>query len=152
MLRIGFGYDLHRLKVGGHIVIGGENIASEVTTIAHSDGDVLLHALIDSLVSPLGIGDIGKLFPDTDDKYKNISSLVLLQRVAKECIEGVSIINIDAVVIVDTPKILPYIAAMKQNIADVLNISAEQVGIKGKTSEKTRPDTIEAYVVSLLDI
>ena len=150
-MRIGFGWDLHRLVLGRKLVIGGVEIKSDYGSLAHSDGDVLIHALIDSLISPLGIGDIGQLFPDTDEKYRNVSGLELLKKVKENYLKNTNIINLDSTIILDDPKIAPYIDNMKQNLSLILGISKDKIGIKGKTSENTRLFSIECYAVTLLD-
>lgn len=152
MLKTGFGYDLHKLTAGRKLWIGGVDMPSEQGSVAHSDGDALIHAIIDSLLSPLNAGDIGSLFPDTDPAYKDISSLKLLIYVKDHFIKDAVINNIDCVVVLDRPKILPHIPAMKAYIAKVLDISENQIGIKGKTTENTRPDCYESYAVCLIEI
>ena len=153
MLKIGFGYDIHRLEEGRRLYIGGVEIPADCGAIAHSDGDVLIHSLIDSLLSPVGAGDIGALFPDTDNKWKGISSLELLKIASEgDKFKNVKIINIDCTVILDRVKILPFTQDMKKIISRVLGIQADQIGIKGKTSENTKLFSIECYTVALLDI
>jgi 2-C-methyl-D-erythritol 2,4-cyclodiphosphate synthase len=151
MLKIGIGYDIHKLVGGRKLVIGGTEVICEYGALAHSDGDVLIHALVDSLVSGLGIGDIGILFPDTDDSLKGISSVEILKRVKEQHLSDVEVMNIDCVVVLDRPKIFPYIPRMKAKIAEVLGIPEHVIGIKGKTSEGTRLSTIECTVVSLIE-
>lgn len=150
-MKIGIGYDIHKLVGGRKLVIGGTEIICEYGALAHSDGDVLIHSLVDSLVSGLGIGDIGTLFPDTDDSLKGISSVEILKRVKEQNLSEVEVLNIDCVVVLDKPKIYPYIPRMKAKIAEVLGIPEHVIGIKGKTSEGTRLSTIECTVVSLIE-
>lgn len=150
-MKIGIGYDIHKLVGGRKLVIGGTEIICEYGALAHSDGDVLIHSLVDSLVSGLGIGDIGTLFPDTDDTLKGISSVEILKRVKEQNLSEVEVLNIDCVVVLDKPKIYPYIPRMKAKIAEVLGIPEHVIGIKGKTSEGTRLSTIECTVVSLIE-
>ena len=154
MLKIGIGEDIHRLEEGLPLWIGGVLIPSSFGAVAHSDGDVLIHALIDALVSPVYGTDIGALFPDNDPTYKNISGTELLRKttaVFEKSEDKVKIYNIDAVVTLDKPKIREFIPHMRERIAEILDINPAQIGIKGKTSERTAPERIEAKVVVLLD-
>ncbi len=151
MLKIGIGYDIHKLVGGRKLVIGGTEIVCEYGAMAHSDGDVLIHSLVDALVSGLGIGDIGTLFPDTDDSLKGISSVEILKRVKEQHLSEVDVLNIDCVVVLDRPKIYPYVPRMRAKIAEVLGIPEHVIGIKGKTSEGTRLSTIECTVVALVE-
>jgi 2-C-methyl-D-erythritol 2,4-cyclodiphosphate synthase len=151
MQKIGIGYDIHKLVGGRKLIIGGTEVICEYGAMAHSDGDVLIHSLVDSLVSGLGVGDIGTLFPDTDDTLKGISSVEILKRVKEQFLADVEILNIDSVVVLDKPKIYPYIPRMRAKLAEVLGISEHLIGIKGKTSEGTRLSTIECTVVTLID-
>jgi 2-C-methyl-D-erythritol 2,4-cyclodiphosphate synthase len=144
------GYDLHRLESGGKLILGGVDLDSPMGAVAHSDGDALVHAIIDALVTPATGENIGSLFPDTDPAYKGISSLELLRR-ANESLGGIVIQNIDAVIVLDAPKLSGHIDAMRRNIAAVLGIEPSQVGIKAKTSENTRPGIVEAYAVLLFE-
>lgn len=154
-LRTGIGYDVHQLSENRDFIIGGVKIDFPVGPLGHSDADVLLHAIIDALLSAANLGDIGKLFPDTDQSWKNISSMVLLRKVAEKLNEKkVKIINIDSVVVCDKPKLLPYIGEMKSNICNVLGLRHDQIGIKGKTSEKLgfvgAQEGIESYATCLI--
>jgi 2-C-methyl-D-erythritol 2,4-cyclodiphosphate synthase len=135
-MRIGSGYDVHRLCEGRPLIIGGVTIPYELGLLGHSDADVLLHAIMDSLLGAAALGDIGRHFPDTDDSYKNISSLELLKKV-KELIEDklYFVENIDATIIAQKPKMAPHIPEMIKNIADVLGIREDQVNIKATTEE-----------------
>lgn len=151
MNRIGIGYDLHKLIPGRKLIIGGIEIPSDLGAFAHSDGDILIHALIDALVTPVTGENIGSLFPDDDPRYCDISSMSLLDIVMRKIVHGVEIINIDSVIILDKPKLSKYIPNIKNNIAEILKIPSERVGIKAKTSEKTRPDCIECHTVCLLN-
>ncbi len=151
MLKIGLGYDLHRLVHGRAFILGGVIIKSRFGAAAHSDGDAFIHALVDSILSPLGAPDIGVLYPDSDDSIKGINSISMLKCVRDNYLLNCRIINIDGVVILDSPKIYPYIPEMRKTIAEVLGISSDRIGIKGKTSEHTRPFTVECHVVTLLD-
>lgn len=136
ILRTGLGYDLHKLKRGRKFILGGVEIPSKKGEEAHSDGDVLLHALTDALLGACGMGDIGELFPPSDKRWKNADSKELLktswERVKSA---GWSIENIDCVVITEEPKILPYRLQIRQSIASVLEIEAERIFVKAKTGE-----------------
>src|SRR5690554_6998709 len=123
-MRIGFGYDVHKLVEGRKLIIGGVEIAHEKGLLGHSDADVLIHAIMDSILGALALGDIGKHFPDTDNKYKDISSIYLLSQVAKLMDDhGYRIGNIDATIVAQRPKLAPYIDAMRGKIADTLSTS-----------------------------
>lgn len=135
-MKIGMGYDVHRLVEDRKLILGGVEIPYEKGLLGHSDADVLVHAIMDALLGAMGKGDIGKHFPDTDNKYKSISSLKLMAQV-KELLtsEGYSIINIDSTIIAQRPKMANYIEEMRTNIADVLNIEIENINIKATTEE-----------------
>ena len=135
-MRIGHGYDVHKLTEGRKLIIGGVEIEHSLGLLGHSDADVLLHAIMDSLLGAAALGDIGKHFPDSDDRYKGISSVELLKKVANILDENAYIIeNIDATVIAQKPKIAPHIDRMKEVICDTLNISPSQLNIKATTEE-----------------
>lgn len=135
-MRIGMGYDVHRLVQGRRLVIGGVEIPYEKGLLGHSDADVLLHAVMDALLGAAALGDIGKHFPDTDPAYKGISSVTLLKRVGELLEENRFLIeNIDATIIAQAPKMRPYIDRMRANIAEALKIEAGQVNIKATTEE-----------------
>lgn len=135
-MRIGSGYDVHRLVEGRDLIIGGVKIPYEKGLLGHSDADVLTHAIMDSLLGAAALGDIGKHFPDTDSKYKGVSSLVLLERVKELLEENFYLIeNIDATIIAQQPKMAPYIEAMRENISKVLGIDLNQINIKATTEE-----------------
>ena len=136
MLRIGHGYDVHRLVEGRELIIGGVKIPYEKGLLGHSDADVLLHAVSDALLGSAALGDIGCLFPDTDDKFKGADSLKLLGEVVKVLADkGFSIVNIDCTVIAQRPKLRPYIDEMRRNIAAACGISDEFVSVKATTEE-----------------
>ena len=136
-LRIGHGYDVHRLTAGRKLILGGVDIPWEKGLLGHSDADVLTHAVMDALSGAARLGDIGKLFPDTDPAYKGISSLKLLGEVARLLKEqGWSVVNIDATLIAQAPKVAPYRQTMVENLANTLGILAEQVNVKATTEEK----------------
>ena len=135
-MRIGQGYDVHRLVEGRKLIIGGVDIPYEKGLLGHSDADVLLHAVMDALVGAAALGDIGQHFPDSDERYKGISSIVLLKEVGKILQEnGYMIENIDSTVIAQRPKLLPYRPQMAENIAAALGIEKEQVSVKATTEE-----------------
>ena len=135
-MRVGMGYDVHKLVEGRALILGGVNIPYEKGLLGHSDADVLLHAIMDALLGAAAHGDIGKHFPDTDDRYKGISSIKLLGEVGKLLDEECYIIeNIDATIIAQAPKMRPYIDTMRKNIADTLQISIDQVNVKATTEE-----------------
>lgn len=135
-MRIGMGYDVHRLAEGRKCIIGGVDIPYEKGLLGHSDADVLLHAIMDALLGAAALGDIGKHFPDTDSAYKGISSVKLLEHVAKLLEENLFLIeNIDATIIAQAPKMRPHIDAMRANIAQALHIEVGQVNVKATTEE-----------------
>ena len=156
MIRMGQGYDVHRLVEGRKLILGGVEDAHEKGLLGHSDADVLVHAICDALLGAAALGDIGRRFPDTDEKYRGISSLSLLAEVGKmlsamEC----EINNIDATVIADTPKLAPYIDTMRRKIADTLGIGTGAVSIKATTQEGLgfagRCEGIAATAVAVID-
>lgn len=154
-MRVGHGYDVHRFCQGDHIVIGGVKIAHNKGLLAHSDGDVLVHAIADSLLGACALRDIGFHFPDNDEAYKNIDSMILLSKVEELLSsKGYLISNIDCTVIAQVPKMSPYIEQMRTNIAKTLNISVDQVNVKATTEEKLgftgREEGISAHAVSLI--
>ena len=135
-MRVGMGYDVHRLTTGRDLIIGGVKIPYEKGLLGHSDADVLLHAISDALLGAAALGDIGKHFPDTDPAYKGISSLILLEKVGDMLSEkGFLIENIDATIIAQAPKMRPYIDAMRENIAKALQIDVSVVNVKATTEE-----------------
>jgi 2-C-methyl-D-erythritol 2,4-cyclodiphosphate synthase len=154
---IGFGYDIHRLAPGESLILGGVHFPdAPLGTVAHSDGDVLLHAIMDALLGALALGDIGKHFPDTDPHYKNANSIDLLKKVGLLLKErNVRIINIDSTIVLERPKLRDHIDTMRKNIAQALALKDEQVSVKATTSEKIgfvgREEGIAAYAVCQLD-
>lgn len=135
-MRVGIGYDVHRLTDGRKLIIGGEEIPYEKGLLGHSDADVLLHAIMDALLGAAALGDIGKHFPDTDPAYKGISSMVLLEKVGELLREnGYTVGNIDAIIIAQRPKMAPYRGKMQENVARALGIAVGQVSIKATTEE-----------------
>ncbi len=135
--RIGHGYDVHRLVPDRRLILGGVDIPYETGLLGHSDADVLTHAVMDALLGAAALGDIGKLFPDTDAQYKGADSLVLAREVSKQVrLAGFEIGNIDATVLAQAPKLAPHIPKMRQNIASALGIDEMQIGVKATTEEK----------------
>lgn len=137
MYRIGIGYDIHKLVEGRDLILGGVKITHEKGLLGHSDADVLIHAIIDALLGALALDDIGTLFPDTDPKYKDIDSTILLKHVY-ELIQskGYKIVNIDSNIIAQAPKMMPYIPKMKEVLCKILNTNPDDFSIKAKTKEK----------------
>ena len=156
MLRIGNGYDVHVLTEGRKLVLGGVEIPHTKGVLGHSDGDVLVHAIMDAMLGALALGDIGQHFPDTDMQYKNIDSMLLLSKV-KELIysKGYKIINLDSIIVLQKPKVKPYIEAMRKRKAEVLEIEVDQVSVKATTEEKlgfTGDESgVKSYCVVLLE-
>lgn len=153
--RIGSGYDVHRLAVGRPLVLCGVHIPAEYGEEAHSDGDVALHALCDAMLGALALGDIGHLFPDTDPRYKNIDSRILLRETYSRVVElGWQIANTDLTILLQAPKLAPYINAMRNTLATDLNLDIAQVSIKATTTERLgfvgRGEGIAAEAVVLL--
>ena len=135
-MRIGLGYDVHKLVTNRKLILGGVEIPYEYGLLGHSDADVLLHAIMDSWLGASALGDIGKHFPDTDPKYKGISSIALLKEVGKLLYEnGYKISNIDSTIIAQKPKMAPHIQLMRKNIANALNIDIDQINVKATTEE-----------------
>lgn len=154
--RIGHGYDVHRLVEGRRLILGGVEIEHTMGLLGHSDADVLVHAVMDSLLGAAGLGDIGRHFPDTDEEYRGISSITLLNRVADLLKRNnFSVVNIDATLIMQKPKVAPYINRMKENIAFALNIDSSLVNIKATTEERLgftgREEGVSAHSVSILE-
>ena len=154
-MRIGHGYDVHRLTAGRKLILGGVSIDWPLGLDGHSDADVLVHAVMDALLGAAALGDIGKLFPDTDPAYKGIDSMLLLKTVGEKIKEkGYRVSNIDATVIAQKPKLAPHIPQMARNIAAVLGISESDVNVKATTEEKLgftgREEGISAHAVCLL--
>lgn len=156
MFRIGTGYDIHKLTSGRDLIIGGVKITHEKGLLGHSDADVLIHAIIDAMLGALALSDIGTLFPDTDKKYKDIDSTVLLTKVYKKIKNlGWKIENIDSNIIAQKPKMMPYIPKMKEVLCRILEIEPERLSIKAKTKENLdavgQELAIEANAVILLE-
>lgn len=155
MIRIGHGYDVHRLVNGRKLILGGVEISYEKGLDGHSDADVLLHAICDAIIGALSLGDIGKLYPDNDDKFLNINSRILLKDVAKRMAEAGYITgNVDATVIAQSPKLSPYIDQMKKNIAEDLSTNEQNVNVKATTEEHLgftgRSEGISAHAVCII--
>lgn len=157
MLRVGMGYDVHQLVEERKLIIGGVEIPHYKGLLGHSDADVLIHAIMDALIGAIGEGDIGKHFPDTDPKYKGISSMQLLKHVGQLLKEKNALIhNIDATIIVQQPKMAPHIIKMRENIAEVLQIQVSQINIKATTEEKLgftgEEKGISSQAITLVDL
>lgn len=155
-MRVGLGYDVHRMEEGRKLILGGVNIPWEKGLLGHSDADVLVHAIMDALLGAAALGDIGQHFPDTDPAYKGISSIRLLVHVAGLLREkGLEVGNIDAVIIAQKPRMAPSIPAMKKNIAEALEISQDRINIKATTEERLgftgREEGIASQAVCLLE-
>lgn len=154
-MRIGHGYDVHKLVEGRRLIVGGVEIPHTMGLLGHSDADVLLHAISDALLGACAMGDIGKLFPDTDDRWEGADSLVLLREVVKKINEnGFYIENIDSTLIAQKPKMSPYIEQMRANIANACGVDISAVSVKATTEEKLgftgREEGISAHAVALI--
>ena len=155
MLRIGHGYDVHQFAEGRRCILGGVDVPSERGLLGHSDADVLAHALADAVLGAARLGDIGKLFPDTDPAYEGADSLVLLSHVAELVrTQGFQILDADCTVAAQAPKLSPYRDQMRQNLARALGVDVDQVGVKATTTERFgfvgREEGIAAWAVALL--
>ena len=154
-MRIGHGFDAHRFVAGGRLVLGGVSIDFDRGMQAHSDGDVVLHALCDALIGAAGLGDIGLLFPDTDPAYKGVDSRVLLRDVvARLAAQGLSVVNVDVSIVAQVPRLRPHIASMRELIAADLRITVDRVNVKATTTEGMgftgREEGIAAHAVALI--
>lgn len=157
MIRVGIGTDIHRLEKGWPLFLGGMSLPWEKGLVGHSDGDCLIHALIDALLGAAGAGDIGRHFPDTDPAYQGIQSAILLKRIRKNILAEDSVIhNVDAVITAEQPRLAAYIPAMESRLAEILEIPSSRINIKAKTNEGIgalgRGEAIAAFVVVLLQI
>lgn len=155
-MRIGHGYDVHRLVEGRRCIIGGVDIPHEKGLLGHSDADVLLHAIMDAVLGAMAVGDIGKLFPDSDAAYKGADSLVLTRRVAEVMARrGYRLGNVDATVIAQAPKLAPHIPAMRERIAEAFEVEVDRVSVKATTEERLgftgSGEGIAAHAVCLLE-
>jgi len=155
-MRVGFGYDVHRLVAGRPLILGGIEVPHELGLLGHSDADVLLHAVCDAMIGAAALGDIGRHFPDTSPEFKGISSLVLLRRTADLIREkGYRLKNIDSTIVAQKPRLLPFIPQMVAKISDTVGVPADCVNIKGKTTETLgfagREEGIAAYAVVLVE-
>ena len=155
--RIGHGYDVHRLTDGRRLVLGGVVIPYELGLDGHSDADVLIHAIMDAIIGALGLGDIGRHFPDTSEEFKDISSLLLLEKVRELLRQhGASVVNIDATLILQRPKVASYLDEMTENIANTLEIERSAVNIKATTEEHLgftgRGEGISSHAVTIISI
>ena len=153
--RVGNGYDVHQLAEGLPLVLGGVKIPHTKGCVAHSDGDVLIHALCDALLGALSLGDIGQHFPDTSDDYKGIDSKILLARVVEMIRDrGWSVVNVDVTLLAQKPKIAPFVPRMRQALADVMGLAVDRVSVKATTTERLgfvgREEGVAAYATCLL--
>lgn len=153
--RVGLGYDVHQLAEGRKLILGGVEIEHTRGLLGHSDADVLVHAIMDAMLGALALGDIGKWFPDTDEKYKGADSMTLLSEVGAMIAEkGYAVGNIDSIIVAQAPKCAPHIDAMRQNIAETLGLELDQVSVKATTEEKLgftgRKEGIAAKAIVLL--
>jgi len=156
MIRVGMGYDVHRFNDGDHIILGGVKIPYEKGLEAHSDGDVVLHALADAILGAAALGDIGKHFPDTDPKFKGADSRVLLRHVYHIVLEkGYKLVNADITIIAQAPKMLPHVPDMRTNIAEDLAVDVDFINVKATTTEKLgfegRKEGIAVQAVVLIE-
>ena len=156
MSRIGTGYDLHRLEEGRPLVLGGVTIPHSKGLIGHSDADALTHAIVDALLGAAALGNIGQLFPDDDPKYKDVESLCFLAETRDQLsVSGYSVVNVDATIIAQEPKLNPHLDAMREKLANCLRISIERVSVKAKTNEGIGPEgrgeAISVHAVALLE-
>lgn len=155
-LRVGHGYDVHRLKTGRALILGGVTIPYDLGLDGHSDADVLTHAIMDALLGAAAAGDIGKLFPDNDEAFRDISSLELLRRVKLHLAEkNYRIVNVDATIVAQAPKLSPYREAMRENLAKVMEVDVEQVSVKATTEEHLgftgKGEGIAAHAICLIE-
>lgn len=155
-MRIGHGYDVHRLVEGRRLIVGGVDISHTMGLLGHSDADVLLHAVSDALLGAAAMGDIGGMFPDTDERFKDADSLVLLKEIVVRLNEaGYHIVNIDSTLLAQQPKMKPYIDLMRENIARVCSLEISDVSVKATTEERLgftgREEGIAAHAVVLID-
>lgn len=156
MLRVGTGYDIHRLEQGRKLVIGGVDIPHEKGPVGHSDGDVLIHAIMDAILGACSLGDIGYHFPDDDPQYEGMASRELLDRLQTKIVKMGRIEHIDTTVVIERPKLAAYVEQMRKTIADILEIPIDKISIKAKTAEGLGPvgreEAAEAYAVALVDL
>ncbi|HAN73775.1 MAG TPA: 2-C-methyl-D-erythritol 2,4-cyclodiphosphate synthase [Planktothrix sp. UBA10369] len=155
-IRIGNGYDIHKLVTGRALILGGIKIDHELGLLGHSDADVLTHAIMDAMLGALSLGDIGHYFPPTDQKWAGADSLILLKQVNQLILDrGWKIGNIDSVIVAERPKLKPHISAICDRLATTLNLNSDQIGVKATTNEKLGPvgreEGIAAYAVTLLE-
>ncbi len=155
-MRVGFGFDVHRLEFGKDLILGGVHIPHEAGLSGHSDADVLIHAIVDALLGAAGLGDIGSHFPDSEARFKDANSREFLKHVAQLLSDsGFSISNLDATVVAEAPRLSPYVSSMKQNLSDELGMDADRINIKATTNERMgfvgRQEGIAAYAIVSLN-
>ncbi len=154
---VGFGYDVHRLAAGETLVLGGVVLESRLGTVAHSDGDVLVHAIMDALLGALSLGDIGLHFPDTKEEWRGADSISMLKRVHHIIQnEGAHIVNIDSTIVLEAPRLRPHIDAMRARIAEAVGLDIKRVSIKATTSERLgfvgREEGVAAYAIAQVEL
>jgi 2-C-methyl-D-erythritol 2,4-cyclodiphosphate synthase len=156
LLKIGMGYDIHRLAEGRKLILGGVEIPSEKGLVGHSDGDVLIHAIIDAVLGACTLGDIGYHFPDDDPEYEGIASRELLARIRAKIVKMGRVEHIDSTVVAEQPKLAPHIEAMRETVSSILKIPIDKISIKATTAEGLGPvgegEAIEAHAVALVDL
>jgi 2-C-methyl-D-erythritol 2,4-cyclodiphosphate synthase len=156
VLKVGTGYDIHRLEPGRRLVIGGVEIPHDRGPVGHSDGDVLIHAIIDAILGACSLGDIGYHFPDDDPQYKDMAGRELLERLQAKIVKMGRVEHIDTTVVIEKPKLAPYVESMRETIAAVLKIPIDKISIKAKTAEGLGPvgeeSAVEAHAVALVDL
>ena len=156
MVRIGLGYDIHRLSEGRRLIIGGVEIPHGKGPEGHSDGDVLIHAIIDAILGACAMGDIGTHFPDTDPEYKDMASTELLRRIKEKVAKVGRVEYLDSVVVIERPRLAPHMDDIRQALADALEIPVEKISVKAKTAEGLgavgKEEAIEAYAVAMVDV
>jgi 2-C-methyl-D-erythritol 2,4-cyclodiphosphate synthase len=155
MMRVGCGYDIHELVLGRSLILGGIDIPHSKGLLGHSDSDALVHAICDALLGAMGEGDLGRHYPSSDQRYKNISSLKLLEDVAEKLVrKGYRLVNVDSVIIAQAPRLAPHLAAMQKSIAAVLKVDPDLVNVKVKSGEGLdavgREEAIAAHAVCLI--
>ena len=155
-MRVGIGYDVHRLCENRELIMGGVKIDYELGLLGHSDADVLLHAIMDAILGAAALGDIGKHFPDTDERYKGISSILLAEHVGRLLQEkGYKIVNVDSIIVAQAPKMAPHIEKMRENIAKAFNTDIDNISVKATTEEKLgftgNKEGIAAYAVAVIE-
>jgi 2-C-methyl-D-erythritol 2,4-cyclodiphosphate synthase len=156
-MRVGFGYDVHAYGIGSHVMLGGVRVPHDRGVVAHSDGDVMLHALCDALLGATALGDIGQHFPDTDPRYRGISSQALLAEVAARVrAQGGRIVNVDVTVVAEAPRLAGYLEPMRKRLGETLDLAVERISVKAKHAERLgalgRQEGVAAMAVALVEV